>query len=122
MFYHLVLVTKYRRKVLDDEIVIYLEERFKAIGKGFNIQLEEMNHDKDHLHILFRAEPNSHLSKFINAYKSATSRMVKKIYPSVQTKLWKSQFWSRSFCLITSGGVTTEVIRKYIESQGEKHD
>lgn len=122
MFYHLVLVTKYRRKVLDDEIVIYLKERFETIGKGFNIQLEEMTHDKDHLHILFKAEPNSHLSKFINAYKSATSRMVKKIYPSVQTKLWKSQFWSCSFCLITSGGVTTEVIRRYIESQNEKHD
>jgi len=121
MFFHLVLVIKYRRTVLEDDIVEYLHKRFVEIGEGFNIHLEEMNHDKDHLHILFRAEPNSELSKFINAYKSSTSRMVKKLYPRVRSKLWKSAFWSRSYCLISTGGVTTDVIRTYIESQGEKN-
>jgi putative transposase len=121
MFFHLVLVIKYRRNVLDDEIAEYLRKRFETIGQGFNIHLEEMNHDRDHLHILFRAEPNSELSKFINAYKSSTSRMVKKLYPRVRNKLWKSSFWSRSYCLISTGGVTTEVIRIYIESQGDKN-
>jgi putative transposase len=121
MFFHLVLVIKYRRNVLDDDIVLYLQKRFEDIGEGFNIHLEEMNHDKDHLHILFRAEPNSELSKFINAYKSSTSRMVKKLYPRVRSKLWKSAFWSRSYCLISTGGVSTDVIRTYIESQGEKN-
>lgn len=121
MFFHLVLVIKYRRNVLDDEIVEYLHKRFIEIGEGFNIHLEEMNHDKDHLHILFRSEPNSELSKFINAYKSSTSRMVKKLYPRVRSKLWKSAFWSRSYCLISTGGVSTDVIRTYIESQGEKN-
>ena len=121
IFFHLVLVIKYRRKVLDDEIVSYLKERFVHIGIRYNIHLEEMNHEKDHLHILFRAEPNSELSKFINAYKSSTSRMVKKLYPHIRSKLWKSAFWSRSYCLISTGGVTTDVIRDYIESQGEKN-
>lgn len=121
MFFHLVLVIKYRRNVLDDEIALYLQKRFEDIGKGFNIHLEEMNHDNDHLHVLFRAEPNSELSKFINAYKSSTSRMVKKLYPRVRSKLWKSSFWSRSYCLISTGGVSTDVIRTYIESQGEKN-
>ena len=80
-----------------------------------------MNHDSDHVHILFRAEPRSELSKFINAYKSSTSRMIKQLYPYVKEKLWESKFWSQSFCLITTGEVTTEVIKQYIESQGEKN-
>lgn len=121
IFFHLVLVIKYRRKGLDDEIVSYLKERFVHIGIRYNIHLEDMNHETDHLHILFRAEPNSELSKFINAYKSSTSRMVKKLYPRVRSKLWKSAFWSRSYCLISTGGVTTDVIRNYIESQGENN-
>lgn len=119
LYYHLVLVTKYRRKVLDDEIVEYLKERFITIGQKYNIHLEEMNYDFDHLHILFRGEPNSEISRFINGYKSATSRMVKKLYPRVRKSLWKSMFWSRSFCLISSGGVTTDIIREYIQTQGE---
>ena len=40
--------------------------------------LEEWNHDKDHVHVLFRGQPNSEISKFINAYKSASSRLIKK--------------------------------------------
>jgi len=69
---------------------------------------------------LFRANPNSELSKFINAYKSATSRLVKKDFPSVKAKLWREMFWTRSYCLLTSGGVTIDIVRQYIETQGEK--
>lgn len=122
MYYHLILVTKYRKKVLNNEILYYLQKQFEIVGKKYNLHLEEMNHDSDHVHILFRAEPRSEISKFINAYKSSTSRMIKQLYPYVKEKLWKSKFWSQSFCLITSGGVTTEVIKQYIESQGEKND
>jgi putative transposase len=111
---------KYRRKVIDDEINEFLKNKFEEIGLKYMIDLEEFNHDQDHVHILFRAHPNTDLSKFINAYKSASSRMVKKNYPIIKQYLWKEMFWTRSYCLLTSGGVTTEVIREYIEKQGSK--
>ncbi len=119
LYYHLILVVKYRRNVFDDEISNFAKERFITIGKSYNIFLEEFNHDMDHVHILFKAHPNTELSKFINAYKSSTSRMIKKNFPNVRSKLWKSSFWTKSFCLITSGGVTTDVVKRYIETQGE---
>lgn len=118
MYYHLVLVIKYRREVINDEISLRLKEIFENIQSNYNISLQEWNHDKDHIHVLFKAEPNSELSKFINAYKSASSRLIKKEYPEIRSKLRKEYFWSRSFCLITTGGVTIDVIRKYIENQG----
>ena len=65
-------------------------------------------------------QPKTELSKFINAYKSASSRLLKREYPRIRRKLWKEYFWSRSFCLLTSGGAPIDVIRRYIESQGEK--
>lgn len=120
LYYHLILVVKYRRKVFDDEICQYASNRFEVIGEKYNITLEEFNHDKDHVHILFRAHPNSDISKFINAYKSSTSRMIKKEFPQIKEKLWESMFWTKSYCLFTSGGVTTEVVRKYIETQGKR--
>ena len=120
MYYHLILVTKYRRKVLDDSICSRAKEIFEYIAPNYNITLIEWNDDQDHIHILFKAHPNSELSKFINAYKSASSRLIKKEYPSVRSKLWKESFWSKSYCLLTTGGAPVEVIKKYIESQGEK--
>lgn len=71
------------------------------------------------MHILFRSEPNTNISKFINAYKSASSRLIKKEYPLIKEKLYKDFFWSQSFCLISTGEASIEVIKKYIESQGE---
>ena len=68
---------------------------------------------------MFRAHPKSELSKFINAYKSASSRLIKKEYPEVRQKLWKEMVWSQSFCLLSAGGAPIEVIRQYIETQGE---
>lgn len=120
MYYHLVLVIKYRRKVIDDKISDRLKGIFEYIAPNYNIALQEWNHDKDHVHILFKAQPNSELSKFINAYKSASSRLIKKEYPRIKKFLWKEYFWSRSFCLLTTGGAPIEVVKRYIESQGEK--
>ena len=120
MYYHLVLVIKYRRKIIDEVISNRLKEIFEYVSPGYNITLQEWNHDKDHVHILSKAHPNSELSKFINAYKSASSRLIKKEYQQIRGSLWKDYFWSRSFCLLTTGGAPIEVIKRYIESQGEK--
>lgn len=121
LYYHLVLVVKYRRQVFDDDISKRAIEIFEYISPNYNITLQEWNHNKDHIHILFKAHPKSELSKFINAYKSVSSRLLKKEFPQIRTKLWKEHFWSQSFCLLTTGGAPIDVIRKYIESQGEKH-
>ena len=117
--FHLILVVKYRKKVIDERISERLKEIFGYIQDNYNIVLEEWNHDIDHVHVLFRSEPNSNISKFINAYKSASSRLIKKEYPSIKSRLYKEAFWSQSFCLISTGGVNIETIKKYIESQGE---
>lgn len=118
LYYHLILVVKYRRKVFSDKISQYAKDIFVRICSSYNITLEEWNHDQDHVHIMFRAHPNTEISKFINAYKSASSRLIKKDFPEVRRKLWKEMFWSRSYCLLTTGGSPIETIRKYIENQG----
>lgn len=120
MYYHLVLVVKYRKEVFNDKVSEYAKEMFVKLGEKYNITLVEWNHDKDHVHILFKAHPNTELSKFINAYKSASSRLIKKDFPQIRKKLWKEVFWSRSFCLLTTGGSPINIVKKYIESQGMK--
>ena len=121
LHYHLVLVVKYRRKVIDDRISDKLRRMFSSIGETYKITVEEWNHDKDHVHVMFRAEPKSELSRFINAYKSASSRIIKKEFPQIKEYLWKEMFWSRSFCLLTTGGASIDAIREYIQSQGHNN-
>lgn len=122
LHYHLIMVIKYRREVIDDPISARLKEIFEYIAPKYNIRVEEWNHDKDHIHVLFTAQPNSELSKFINAYKSASSRLIKKEFPAIRKSLWEEMFWSKSFCLLTTGGVTVDIIKQYIQSQGQKDE
>ena len=120
--YHLVMCVKYRNKVIDDVISERLKEIFSYIAPAYKITIVEWNHDEDHVHVLFRAHPKTELTKFINSYKSASSRLVKKEFPEIKKHLWKEMFWSRSFCLLTTGGVTVDIIRKYIETQGARKE
>ena len=118
--YHLIICIKYRRKVLiNDAIINELKERTKNIAKGFDVNIINQECDKDHTHILFSAKPSSDLVKFINSLKGATAKAIRHRYPDVKKYLWKDVFWSSSYCLITTGQVTLDQLKKYVEEQGE---
>lgn len=119
LHYHLVLVVKYRRRVINDDISNELKTIFDNIQGNYDISLQEWKHDIDHVHILFKANPKTELTKFLNSYKSASSRIIKRKFPSIKNKLWKESFWTKSYCLITTGGANIDTVKKYIENQGE---
>lgn len=118
--YHLIICVKYRRKVFTNDVIINeLKERTKNIAKGFTITIISQECDKDHTHILFSAKPSSDLVKFINSLKGATAKAIRHRFPEVKKYLWKDVFWSSSYCLITTGQVTLDQLKKYVEEQGE---
>lgn len=119
LHYHLVMCIKYRRKVINDSISDRLKDIFIDIAPNYGVELLEWNHDIDHVHLLFKAKPNTEISKLLNAYKSASSRRIKNEFPSIRKHLWKEYFWSKSYCLVTTGGAPLEVVKQYIENQGK---
>ncbi|NMG82863.1 MAG: IS200/IS605 family transposase [Methanosarcinales archaeon] len=121
--YHLVQVVKYRRKVFtDDDIVDFLKQKIKQISSTFNVEIINQECDKDHIHIIFKAKPTLNIPKYLNALKTITSREIKRNFPEVKEKLWKNAFWSPSYFLITTGQVTLDQLKKYVDGQGEKRD
>lgn len=122
--YHLVQCIKYRRKVLNfPEIIDELKQRTNKIADSYGIKITAIESDLDHIHILFIAKPQTDLLKFINNWKSATSKVLRNKFRSqLKDKLWGDTFWSGSYCLITSGQVTLDILKKYVESQGEPKD
>lgn len=119
LHYHLVMCIKYRRKVINDSISDRLKDIFADIAPNYGVELIEWNHDIDHVHLLFKAKPNTEISKLLNAYKSASSRRIKNEFPDIRKYLWKEYFWSKSYCLVTTGGAPLEVVKRYIENQGK---
>ena len=119
--YHFVQCINYRRKVLDfPEIIEELKTRTHKIAKSYEIEITCIETDLDHIHILLKAKPQSNLIKFINNWKSATSKAIRnRFYDKIKDKLWGDVFWSNSYCLITTGQTTLEQVKKYVENQGK---
>jgi putative transposase len=115
-----VLVTKYRRKCFTDEILQYLETVVQDICKKWDVDLIEFGGEADHIHILFAAYPNIDLSKFINNLKTVSSRLTRKKYLDHLSRFyWKPVLWTRAYCLLSSGGAPVDVIKQYIQNQGQ---
>ena len=116
--YHLVLVTKYRKKCLSNEMLNRLEEIVKKNCADWEIDLLEFNGEADHIHLLLEMHPNIMPSKFINNIKTVSSRLIRKEFDAeLKQYYWKPVLWTRAYCLLTTGGATIDVIREYIKNQ-----
>ena len=120
IFYHIVLVTKYRRKALSKEILVRLQEIIQEICDRWEIDLMEFGGESDHIHILVEVHPNVQPSKLVNSLKTLSSRYIRKEFSQQLAKYyWKPVLWTRAYCLLSAGGAPLSVIKKYIENQGE---
>jgi REP element-mobilizing transposase RayT len=118
--YHLIFCVKYRRKVLVEKISNRLKEIVSNVSKDFQVKIIDLGTDKDHIHILFKTKPTIIMTKYINSVKGVSSRKLFLEFPEIKLKLWKGHLWSRSYCLLTTEQTTLNVLKKYVESQGEK--
>ena len=116
--YHLVLVTKYRKKCITKDMLKRLEEIVRDICKKWDVEVLEFSGEADHIHLLISAHPSMELSKFINNLKTVSSRMIRKEFKEHLAKFyWKPYFWTRAYFIATVGGAPLEVIKRYIQSQ-----
>lgn len=117
--YHIIIVVKYRQKVfVKDEIVSAIKNIINKIAFDFDVEILECECGVDHIHILFRAKPTLDMTKFINILKGHSSRDIRKQYKDfLKNKLWGDHFWSPSYFLATTGNVTIDILKEYIENQ-----
>ena len=115
---NMVLVTKYRKPVLQGKVRDYVFALIKETMESENIIIREMNGEADHIHILFDYAPDIRLSELINKIKSRTARLVRRDYPvEVGEYYWKPLFWTNRYFLGSVGSNTTEIVKEYIQNQ-----
>ncbi len=123
LYYHFIQVVKYRKKVFtNDAIVDLLKTRIREIAETFNVDVLDLECDKDHFHMLFKSIPTLNIPQFINTVKTITSREIQRKFPEVEKDLWTGKFWSPSYFLATSGQVTLDVLKGYVDSQEVKRN
>ena len=116
--YHLVLVTKYRRKCFTNAMLDRLEAICREQCRHWEIELLEFGGEADHVHLLLDMHPNIMPSKFVNSLKTVTSRLLRKEFSVELSNIYrKPVLWTRAYCLITAGGAPLSVLQEYIQQQ-----
>ncbi len=100
----------------------FLKTKTREIAYTFEVDILDIECDKDHFHMLFKASPRLNIPQFINAVKTITSREIQRNFPDVKKELWNGKFWSPSYFLATSGQVTLDILKGYVDSQEIKRN
>jgi putative transposase len=115
---HLVLVTKYRRKVINQEILQRLHEILASTCTKWSSTLTDFNGEADHVHLVIDFPPDIEISKLVNNLKTVSSRLIRKEFAAQINLVYsKPVFWTGAYFVATCGGVTIEQIKQYVENQ-----
>ncbi len=116
--YHLVLVTKHRRKCLTAPMLQDFDVQARERCEAWGGRLIEVNGEPDHVHLLIELPPTVALADFVNALKTGTSRRLRsKFSASLSLVYSKPVLWSRSYCVLSCGGAPLSIIQQYIQQQ-----
>jgi len=119
--YHIVLVTRYRKKIINEGIFAYVDTKLAEITEHYPlVRFKTVNHDKDHIHFLVSIPPTIAVGKVVGIVKQNTSREMKQKFSFLKKVYWGSDgVWSDGY-FVSTVGVDEGVIRSYIEHQGKK--
>lgn len=120
--YHLVIVTKYRRKIFNEGSYQYFCELLKGIiYDGMpEVGVVQSNHDEDHIHLLLSIPPKMRISDVVRRIKSTTGRLLKKRFEYMRKVYWGVDgIWSDGY-FVSTVGLNESVVRNYIEKQGQE--
>ncbi len=115
--YHIVWITKYRKPVLRGDIAQQLRELVRQTCATLDVQIVSGHVSTDHVHLLVSVPPNVAVSDLVQRLKGRTSRLMLAQFNELRRQFWGRHLWARGYFVASSGNVTDEVIKQYIESQ-----
>ena len=115
--YHIVWITKYRRPILDGVVADRVREHIREICMRNEVTILKGHISKDHLHILVSSHPTLAISRLVQKLKGASSHRLFQEFPHLRKQFWGQHLWSRGYFVATTGTVTDEIIKEYIENQ-----
>jgi len=115
-----VWITKYRKKVLRGQIAIRLRELIRQTCATLEVYIDSGHIAVDHVHLLVSVPPQVSVSDLMQRLKGRSSRKMLEEFGELNRQFWGRHLWARGYFAASSGNVTDEIIKQYIESQGEK--
>ncbi len=114
---HLVWVTKYRKPVLKGEIAVRVRDLIRQIAMEHELEIISGKVACDHIHVFVSYRPNQNISQIVQWLKGISSRVLLQEFPTMRKKFWGRHFWARGYLAVSSGAITDEMVKEYIDEQ-----
>jgi putative transposase len=114
---HLVLVTKYRYKVITAKVLERMQEILADTCLKWNCELQQSNGERNHVHMIIEHIPNMNLADFVGNLKTVSSRLIRKEFPAVKAAFRKPVLWKIGYYVGSCGEASLEAVKRYIEQQ-----
>jgi putative transposase len=90
-----------------------------AVADQSALAIQEMEVDRDHVHLLVNSPPQLSPVQIVRWLKQESTRAIWRDHPRLHWKFWKKRtFWSGAHFCCSLGNACIETIRHYIETQG----
>lgn len=113
--YHVIFTTKYRRRILSDDITPSVKDCFLETASKYDFKILEMEVMPDHVHLLISVNPDFGVKTAISRLKGASARLIGEKFPKAKSRV--PCIWTSSKFVSTVGSVSLSVVKKYIEDQ-----
>ena len=113
------MITKYRKPVLRGEIAIRLRELIRQTCKTLDVHIISGHVWVDHVHLLVSVPPSLSVSELVKRLKGCSSRRMLEEFGELSRQFWGRHLWARGYFAVSTGHVTDEIIKQYVESHGE---
>jgi len=118
--YHIVIVPKYRRKVIYNQYRKDLQEIIRTLCKYKGVEIIEGHMMPDHVHLLLSIPPKTSVSSFMGYLKGKSALMMFDKHANLKYKFGNRHFWAEGY-YVSTVGLNEATIKKYIQDQ-EKAD
>ena len=117
---HLVWLPKYRKPVLTGEVAVRVRDLIRQIAAEHELEIISGKVARDHVHVFVGYRPNQDVSQIMQWLKGISSRVLLQEFPHLRKRFWGRHFWARGYLAVSSGNITDEMVKEYIEEQEDE--
>lgn len=119
---HVVWVTKYRKKILVGEVATRVRDMIRRICREQEVEIIKGHVSKDHVHLFVSIPPQVTISRLVQRLKGKSSHKLMMEFKHLAKTYWGRHLWARGYFCCSSGNVTDEVVKAYIDAQQQEDD
>ena len=114
---HLIWIPKYRKPVLVGDLAVRVRDIIRTIAAEHELEILSGKVARDHVHVFVSHRPTQRISQMVQWFKGISSRVILQEFPRLRKQFWGRHFWARGYLAVSSGTITDEMVREYIEEQ-----